>query len=161
MRGKTFTIGVAATILAVAIAAPAAANEAMRWTDTHEISGAFSCGVVEDTTAHIDGTAFFDADGNWIKDVLRFSYEASYTDPATGASVSYTTRQVVTADAETIALMGQGIFVRAQGGARLLDVGRLVIDPADGSTVFKSAQSIALDDPTSFDRYEQAICSLF
>lgn len=149
-----------AVLAALVLAAPVAANETVRWTDTHEISNVFSCGVVEDTTASIDGTAYFDGDGDWIKDILRFSYDASYTAPETGQTISYTTRQVVTANPENLSLMGQGAFVRAQGGARLLDVGKLAIN-WDGSTVFKSAQSLAQDDPTVFDRYDAAICSLF
>ena len=148
-------------LAALALAGPVSANEAFRWTDTHEIDNVFSCGVVEDTTASIDGTAYFDADGNWVMDILRFSYAASYTDPATGATVSYRTRQVVTADPSDISLMGQGAFVRAQGGARLLDVGKLTVNPADGSTIFRSAKALALDDPSVFDRYDAAICSLF
>ena len=155
-----------ASFMAMALAAltqagPVSANEAFRWTDTHEIDNVFSCGVVEDTTASIDGTAYFDRDGNWVMDILRFSYAASYTDPATGATVSYRTRQVVTADPSDISLMGQGAFVRAQGGARLLDVGKLTVNPADGSTIFRSAKALALDDPSVFERYDAAICSLF
>jgi hypothetical protein len=46
-------------------------------------------------------------------------------------------------------------------GAVLLDVGKLTIDPSDGSTIFRSAKSLAFDDPTVFDRYDAAICSLF
>lgn len=160
MRRK-ITLGAAAAVMALALATPVAANEAVRWTDSHDISNVFTCGVVEDTVATIEGTAYFDAEGNWVKDILRFSYQASYTDPATDETISYTTRQVVVADPATITLLGQGAFVRAQGGARLLDVGRLTIDPSDGSTVFKSARALALDDPTVFDRYDQAICSLF
>ena len=151
----------AAALTALALAAPASANEAVRWTDTHEIGSVFGCGVVEDTTATIDGTAYFDGAGDWIKDVLRFSYDASYTNLSTGQTIGYTTRQVIIADPGGISQMGQGVFVRAQGGARLLDVGRLTFDPGDGSTIFKSAKTVAMDDPTVFERYEAAICSLF
>jgi hypothetical protein len=154
-------VGSVAIVLALALATPAAANEAVRWTDIHDISNVFTCGVVEGTTATIEGTAYFDAEGNWLKDVLRFSYEASYTDPSTSRTIDYTTRQIITAEPGTISLMGQGLFVRAAGGAVQLDVGRLVFDPADGSTVFKSAQTLAFDDPTVPDRYDAAICSLF
>jgi hypothetical protein len=158
---RRITAIAASALVGLVLAAPVAANETVRWTDSHDISNVFTCGVVEDTVATFEGTAYFDADGNWVKDILRFSYEASYTDPATDETISYTTRQIVLADAATITLLGQGAFVRAQGGARLLDVGRLTIDPSDGSTVFKSARALALDDPTVFDRYDAAICSLF
>jgi hypothetical protein len=160
MRRSTFTLS-AALLAALALAGPVAANDAVRWTDSHDLGNVFTCGVVEATTATIEGTAYFDAEGNWIKDILRFSYIATYTDPA-GEMIDFTTRQIVTADPETISFIGQGIFVRAPGsGAVLLDVGRLTIDRSDGSTVFRSAQSLALDDPTVFDRYDAAICSLF
>lgn len=160
MRRKTI-IGLAASLAFVALAAPAAANEAERWTDEHLITTTFSCGVVEETTAVIDGTAYFDADGTWLKDVLRFSYDVSFTEVATGTTITSRTHQVIIANPDTIGQMGQGIFVRAAGGAVLLDVGRLVFDPTDGSTVFKSAQTIAMDDPTGMQRYDDAVCSLF
>jgi hypothetical protein len=159
---RRIAIIAATALVGLALAAPAAANETFRWTDTRDIDTVFSCGVVEDTVATIDGTAYFAADGTWLKDIIRFSYAASYTDPATGVTISYRTRQVVEANPENIVLRAQGTFVRAGGaGAVSLDVGRLVIDPADGSTIFKSAKAIAFDDPTVIDRYDEAICSLF
>jgi hypothetical protein len=140
-----------AVLAALLVATPAAA-----------IDNTFTCGAVEDTTATIDGTAYFAADGSWIKDILRFSYDASFTDPATGQTMSFTTRQVVVASPENLSFLGQGLFVRAPGsGAVLLDVGRLTIDPSDGSTVFASANVLSFDDPTVPDRYDAAICSLF
>lgn len=152
----------ASALAALALAAPAAANEVVRWTDAHEIGNTFTCGVVEDTTAMLEGTTFFASDGTWLKDIIRFSYDASYANPATGKVISYRTRQVVEANPDNIVLRGQGVFVRAPGeGAVLLDVGRLVLNPADGSTEFKSAKALAFDDPTVFDRYDAAICSLF
>lgn len=152
----------ASALVGLALAAPAAANETFRWTDTDHIDNVFTCGVVEKTIATIDGTAYFASDGTWLKDIIRFSYAASYTDPATGVTIAYRTRQIVEANPEDIVLRAQGSFVRAGGaGVVVLDVGRLVIDPADGSTIFKSAKALAFDDPTVRDRYEAAICSLF
>lgn len=156
------SIGLVAGMLAgLALAAPVAANDAERWVDTHQIGNVFTCGVVEETTATIDGTAYFNAEGSWIRDILRFTYAASYTDPETGASVAYTTRQVVIANPESLTFLAQGAFVRAPGmGAVLLDVGRLTIDPTDGSTIFSSARTLGFDDTTD-GRYDAAICSLF
>ncbi len=152
----------ASAVAVLALAAPAAANETVRWTDTHDIDNVFTCGVVEDTLATISGTAYFAADGTWLKDIIRFSYAASYTDPATGETISYRTRQVVGANPDALVFRAQGTFVRTAGeGAVLLDVGRLVMDPADGSTIFKSAKTLAFDDPSTFERYDAAICSLF
>jgi hypothetical protein len=159
MRRIAITAGM---LCALAIAAPVAANETVRWVDSHEIGGVFTCGVVEDTTATIEGAAYFDPDGGWIKDILRFRYAASYKDPSSGATIELTSRQVVAASPETLTFRGQGLFVRAPGaGAVLLDVGRLVIDPSDGSTVFVSANALTFDDPTVAGRYDAAICSLF
>jgi hypothetical protein len=156
-------LGIAVLTGAFAISATAvAANESVRWTDTHEIDATYSCGVVEDTTATIEGTAFFDADGGWIKDVIRFSYDASYTDPVSGRTVSFQTRQIVEGSPETLTFRGQGVFVRAPGtGAVLLDVGRLVIDPSDGSAVFRSAKVLSFEDPSVAAAIDAAICSLF
>jgi hypothetical protein len=159
---RRITVIAASAIIGLALAAPVAANETVRWTDTDDIDNVFTCGVVENTVATIEGTAYFAADGTWLKDIIRFSYEATYTDPATGETISYRTRQVVEGNPDNLVFRGQGVFVRAAGaGAVLLDVGRLVMDPADGSTVFKSANTLAFDDPTVFDRYDAAICSLF
>jgi len=161
MRRSSILSMMAVAALGLAVAGPVSANDTERWTDTYPVSNTFACGVVEDTTVTLDGTAYFDGDGAWLRDVLRFTYQASYTEIATGTTISYLTRQVVIVSPNDVSLMAQGAFVRAQGGARLLDVGRLVVDPADGSTIFKSAQSLAIDDPTVFERYEAAICSLF
>jgi hypothetical protein len=153
---------VAGMLGALAIAGPVAANDTVRWVDSHGIDAVFTCGVVEDSTATIEGTAYFDAEGAWIKDIMRFTYDASYTDPNTGTTIEYTTRQVVVATPDHLTFLGQGAFVRAAGsGAVLLDVGRLTVDPADGSTVFRSAQALGLDDPSVAERYDEAICGLF
>jgi hypothetical protein len=161
MRRSSILSMLAVAALTLAVAGPASANDTERWTDSFPVSNTFACGVVEDTTVTLDGTAYFDVDGTWLRDVLRFTYQASYTQVATGTTISYLTRQIVLADADEVSLMAHGAFVRAQGGARLLDVGRLVVDPGDGSTIFMSAQTLAIDDPTVFERYEAAICSLF
>ena len=159
---RRITIIAASALVLLAVASPVSANDTIRWTDTRDIDNVFTCGVVEETVATIEGTAYFAADGTWLKDILRFSYAASYTDPATGATISFRIRQIIGASPENIVLRAQGTFVRAGGsGAVSLDVGRLVIDPADGSTIFKSAKAITFDDPTVMDRYDTAICSLF
>lgn len=159
---RRITVIATTALVGLALAAPVSANETVRWTDTHDIANVFTCGVVEDTLATIEGTAYFAADGTWVKDIIRFSYQAIYTDPATGKTIAYRTRQVVEGNPDVLVFRGQGVFVRAAGeGTVLLDVGRLVMDPSDGSTVFKSANTLGFDDPTVFDRYDAAICSLF
>ena len=159
---RRLTILATSAVAVLALAAPAAANDTVRWTDSHDIDNVFTCGVVEETVATIQGTAYFAADGTWLKDILRFSYAATYTDPATGRAVSYRTRQVAEGNPDNLVFRAQGLFVRSGGeGAVLLDVGRLVVNRDDGSTVFASANALGFDDPTVFDRYDAAICSLF
>lgn len=151
-----------AGLLFLVAAAPAVAQQTLRWTDRHDIDNTYTCGVVEETTATIDGTAYFDSDGTWVKDILRFSYEATLTDPVSGRTVAFGTRQVVLATPQTLAFAAQGLFIRVPAsGAVLLDVGRLVVDPADGRTVFASAKVLGFDDPSVRDRLDAAVCSLF
>ena len=148
-------------LAALLVAAPAAANETVRWTETDHIDGSFACGVVESTDVRLDGITYFDGDGSWIRDIIRFTYAASFTDLATGETISYPTRQIVEVTPETASLNGQGGFIRVPvAGAVLLDVGRLVVDTSDGSTLFASAQSLPFDPSTSA-AYEAAVCSLF
>jgi hypothetical protein len=162
MRKPRYLVIVGLVAGALFSAAPVAANETVRWTDTHDIDMTYSCGVIEDTTATIDGTAYFAADGTWLKDIIRFSYAASYTDPLSLRTVEFRTTQVVIADPGTIELLGQGVFIRVPvQGVVLLDVGRLAFDPSDGSTVFETASVLSFEDPTVPGRIDSAVCSLF
>ncbi len=160
---KLIPAGAIALVAALAMAVPAAAaSHVERWTDTETINNTYTCGAVEATTLTIDGTAFFAADGSWRKDVLQFSYDASYSDPATGETVTLDIHQTVIATPESVALNGQGTFIRAPiDGPLLLDVGRIVVDPADGSVTFASANVLRFDDPNGAALVDAAVCGLF
>lgn len=154
---------IVATALATILAAgPAAANESVTFADAHVITNTYTCGVVEYTVGSFEGRAYFDSDGIWLKDIIQFRYEASFTDPASGETIEFRTRQVVTATPETLTLLGQGVFIKPAGhGAVLLDVGRLVVDPADWSVLFASDKVLDFEDPTTGDTIDAAVCSLF
>jgi hypothetical protein len=152
----------AGLLLALALAAPASAHTQDRFTFDERLVETFSCGVTVTTTIHGDGMARLDADGSWIATTVRLRYTGVAVDPATGASVVLSARQVIAEAPGTATSRGQGLFIRLPGdGVVLLDVGRLVFDPSDGSTLFSSAHVIAFDDPTTIARVDAAICSLF
>ena len=77
-----------------------------RWTDTTtqrvHVRGR------RDTVATMEGTAYFAADGTWLKDIIRFSYAATYADPATGRTLTSRMRQVVEANRQASCLQGAG-----------------------------------------------------
>jgi hypothetical protein len=152
----------AGVVLLLLCATPAAANESGRWTDVHIIDHTYPCGVVEHTVAAIDGTAYFDNDGTWLRDIIRFGVDSSFTDPASGRTITYTTRQVLEATSDTGTYRGQGFFVRVAGqGVIILDNGRMTFALADGTTVFASAHVLTFDDPTVQTRVDAAVCAMF
>jgi hypothetical protein len=152
----------AGLLLAVAIAAPTSANTAERFSFDDVIEDVYSCGVILTTQVHGDVIAHHATDGTWLGSSIRLRYDGLAVDPATGDAVELAGRQIVAESPDTVALRGQGIFIRlGGGGVILLDVGRLVIDPADDSTLFASAHVIAFDDPDAVARIDAAVCSLF
>ncbi len=154
--------GFAGLILAVALAVPVAANSTDRFSFDDVIHREYSCGVLETTHVHGDGTAYFGADGTWLSTAIRFRYDGLFTNSVTGATIRATGRQILTEQAGTIVLRGQGTFIRVPGkGVVNLDVGRLVFDPSDGTTTFASAKVVTFDDPEAFARLDAAVCSLF
>jgi hypothetical protein len=154
--------GFAGLILALAVAVPAAANSTDRFSFDDVIHNEYSCGVLETTHVHGDGTASFDADGTWLSTTIRFRYDGLFADPATGATIAATGRQILTEQAGSIVLRGQGIFIRVPGkGVVNYDVGRLVFDLPDGTTTFASAKVVPFDDPDASARVDAAVCSLF
>ena len=140
---------------------PSAAAATNRFTFEDVIEHQYSCGVVE--TTHVYGTEadHFRPDGSLDFVVIRFRYEGSFVDPASGQTIAQKARQNVTID-DTIASRGQGIFLRLNGeGVVLHDVGRLVFDPGDLSTFTASAKVLPFDDPDLDGRIDAAVCSMF
>ena len=154
--------GVAAMCLAAALAAPVAANSQVRFTIDDTVQVTHSCGIVESTHIYGRGTASFAGDGTWIGDSIHFTYTGTFTDPATGQTITQVDHQNVSVAAGLVTLRGQGTFLRLGGeGVLLHDVGRLVLDPSDGSTVSATPKVITFDDPDGAAKVEAAICSMF
>jgi hypothetical protein len=121
------------------------------WTIDH------ACGVVEETTLHAEGKAFFDTDGAWLRDILVYSVEGVFSGP--GGSLTTTSHQVGEFTPETGTFRGQGVFIRGgRIGVLVYDVGRLVFDAADGSTLFATPKVIRYDDPSSAAAIDAALC---
>ena len=93
----------AGLLLLVLWAMPVAANETARWADVHTIDHTYPCGIVEHTIASIDGTAYFDNAGTWLRDIIRFSVDSSFADPASGRVIDFSTRQILEATPGLIA----------------------------------------------------------
>lgn len=158
-RTLQLTAGLA---LALALAAPAVAQTQDRFTFDDEFVDTYTCGATLTTSVHGDGMARLAADGSWIATTVRLRYAGVAFDPATASTVHLTNRQILREEPGEATLIGQGSFIRLAGaGVVLMDVGRLVFSPADGSTLFASAQVLPFDDPATRDQLDDAVCSLF
>jgi hypothetical protein len=148
-------------VLALSLAVPAAARTTERFTIDDVLEKEYSCGVVETTQIHGEGTASFAADGSWLGDSIRFWYSGEFVDPATGRVIEQHARQNVTVTPSEVTTRGQGIFLRLAGeGVVMHDVGRLVFDPADQSTLFATPKVLAFGG--DFDaKIDAAVCSMF
>ena len=152
----------AGLVITLAVAGPASANSADRFSLSDVIVDAASCGVVLTTVVTGDGTAHLATDGSWLFSQIRIRYAGVAVDPATGRRIQLPARQNLINRGDVIATSGQGIFIRLPGqGVILLDVGHLVFDPGDGTTTKASAQVLAFDDPDLFAKVDAALCGLF
>ncbi len=158
---RPFQAALGAVALSLALAAPAAANTRDDFTFHEVITDDFGCAVL---TTHVygEGVAHFANDGTFLFAISQVRYVGLAVDPVSNRQIELSARQVVTERPDAATLSGQGTFIRGAGeGVALLDVGRLVIDPSDGSTIRASARVIRFDDPTAHARLEAAVCSLF
>ena len=152
----------AALLVTLAVVSPAAANTADRYSFSDVIVDTYSCGVVLTTQVSGEVTAHLGNDGTWLFSQFRIRYAGVAVDPASGRTIELPARQNILERGDVIATSGQGIFIRLPGrGVLLLDVGHLVFDPSDGSTIMVSAHVIPFDDPSSAANIDEAICSLF
>ena len=160
MRRTILSTTIAAVVtLAGALPALAGGDRSVRfaWSDQYTVQ--HDCGIVEAATVEVRGTAHFDGSGQWIKDIVDFRYEAMYSGP--GGSLSNKTNQVGTFTPDSGSLRAQGTFIHGGHiGTVVHDVGRLVFDTADGSTMFATPKVIPLDDPDGLARVDQALCDL-
>jgi hypothetical protein len=150
----------AAGLLLAALTAPAAAasSTSFGWDDAFEVG--HDCDIVERVSVVVTGRAYFDNDGDWVRDILRFKYSVSYENTVSGLSLVTRTNQVLEATPETGTLRGQGYFIRGGTvrGVVFPDVGRLVFDGSSGSTLFASANVIGQDDPAAMAELDAALC---
>ena len=153
-------ITLATLILAVgAVPAMAGGSRTVRFDFSDQNVVQHACGVVESTTVAGKGTAYFDASGAWLRDIVNLSFEGVFTGP--GGSLTATARQVVELTADRVTARGQGTFIHGGHiGVLVYDVGRLVFDPSDGSTYFVTPKAITFDEPSGFEPVDQALCDL-
>jgi hypothetical protein len=153
---------VGAAFLSVALAVPALAgggwSEPFGFTEQVEIDR--GCDIVEELTREVRGRAWFDASGEWQRDIVQFSYSSVIRSTVTGESITAKATQTAEFTPETGTLRGQGAFIRVPGeGLVVLDAGRLVFDLADGSTIFASAGVIPFDGD-GLAAADAALCAL-
>ena len=160
MRRSIISAAIAmAFILASVAPALAGGTRSVRFSGSDHYTVAHPCGVVEDTSVTVHGTAFFDASGAWIRDLVVFAYDGVYTGPS--GSLANTTHQTAEFTPETGTLRGQGTFIHGgHVGALVYDVGRLVFDKSDGSTLFATPKVIPLGDPAAMQALDEALCDL-
>jgi len=154
--------GAMALSLALGLAGAAAANTSDTFVINDLIERTYGCGVVETTQIVGRGTARFDGDGNWLSTSIHLTYDGTFTDPATGRTIPERSSQNITEKDGLIATRGQGTFLRVAGeGIVLHDVGRLVFDPIDGSTVSATPKVIPFDEVDIGAKIDAAVCGMF
>lgn len=116
------------------------------------------CGIVEETTLSGHGQAYFDAEGNWIRDVIKFTAVGTFTNTATGEVMTGVSNQSGEFTPETFTLRGQGIFLRGHGGVVFYDVGRLVSTFGFGETLSATPKALPVDDAAGFEALDAALC---
>jgi hypothetical protein len=159
---RTVRASLAAVALAASLSGTALAGTTDRFEDNFVITKTYTCGVVETTEVSLVGTAHLADNGTWTRTLVRLDFDGVLTDPATGEQVDLKGRQLVSEAPGQFTLTAQGTFIRVPGsGVVLHDVGRLVVDLADGSTLFSSAKVIAFDDPDAQATSDAAVCGLF
>ena len=90
---------------------------------------------------------------------MAFEYDGVYTGPS--ESLRQQDTQTAEFTPETGTLRGQGTFIHGGHiGALVYDVGRLVFDRSDGSTLFATPKIIRLDDPGAMEALDDALCDL-
>ena len=160
MRRSIIALVGAATLLLAALvpAAAAASSTSFAWEDAYDVD--HSCAIVEHVTLSVEGRAYFDNDGTWLRDLVHFHYGVTYENTETGESLVTRTTQSAQITPDTVTLRAQGYFIRGGAGLGLVhqDVGRLVFDVTDGSTMFATPGVVRVDDPAGADAVDAALC---
>ncbi len=149
--------GILATLLAQAVAMPAAAATPEHWAYTDAFDAHHACGIVEHVKANVKGTSYFDAGGAWLRDIVRYEYDSLFVSTITGHTMTSSGRQIATYTPDGLTQTAQGFFLRGKGGVLVFDVGRLVLDWDEGTT-FRTPKSIAFDDDAAIAAFEETMC---
>lgn len=160
MRRSIIALAGAATLLLAALvpAAAAASSSPFSWEDAYTVD--HECGIVELVELSVTGRAYFDGNGDWLRDIVRFRY-ASVFENAAGSSIAVRSNQVAEYTPATGTLRAQGTFIHGgQIGVAFPDVGRIVFDMNDGSTLFATPKVLRFDDPAGRDALDAALCEL-
>jgi len=155
---RIFATGALCVTLLAAISGQALAAEPIHFSFTDSWTVEHACGIVEETTLSAHGVAIFDADGEWLRDVVKFTVSGSFTNIATGDVYTGLSNQSVTFSPDSVTLNGQGIFLRGPGGVLFYDVGRLVAEDVGGTTLSATPKVLAYDDTAGFEALEAALC---
>ena len=156
--GKRLGLGIAAGAFALVAASPVAASAPVTFTIDDWLVVDHACGIVEETHLTGSGRAYFDAEGDWIRDVINFEAVGTFTGRS---GVTYTGRshQNVVVTPDGVASSGQGIFLRGPGGVLNYDVGRYLFDQDDLSTRSATPKILAFDDIDANEALEAALCA--
>ena len=157
MQRRRLATLVGALALSGAVALPVAATTQVRSTVSEDATVAHDCGIVEHL--HVEGTAtaYFDADGGWIRDLVHLRYSSRFESTITDASITSSSHQTVIFTPEGITASGQGFFVQAGGALIVLDAGHIRGD-WEGTTLFRSARIIPFGDSPEAALAEAALC---
>lgn len=160
MRRSFISAAIAVALIAATVApALAGGTRSVRFSWSDQYAVAHPCGVVEDTSVTVRGTAFFDGSGAWVRDLIVFGYDGVYTGPS--GTLANQTRQTAEFTSATGIVRGQGTFIHGGHiGALVYDVGRVVFDRSDGSTLFATPKVIRFDDPAALEAVDKALCDL-
>lgn len=160
MRRSIVALAGASLLLLGALvpAVAAASSTSFSWDDGFDVDHA--CSIVEHVTVEAKGRAYFDNDGNWLRDIVRYTYGVVYENTESGETLVTRTTQVAEYTPDTGTLRAQGYFIRggAVDGVAFSDVGVLVFDGADGSTLFATPMVLPLDATDGADQIDAALC---
>lgn len=164
MSRRTLAVGLLA-LAAAALAAPAQAVAPQRTTIAQNqiVQGSTSCGTLR-WEIHLTGERFrfFDGDGNLVRVQIHIKEDNTITNLTTGASF----REGPDSFMQTTLFTDEGPRIVATGlaarvaGTQLKDVGRVVINPANGDIEFSAGQH-PIREAQEAGNVLEAFCAVF
>ena len=166
MRKLLITFGVSSVAaLALATAASARPPERFHFTEsgTEVLVHCDGYDGILDTTGVVDGTAFFDTNGEAIKFIVRGRVSETLTNSVTGKTLVNRGvfqdffRRIDGTDEFTHSVSGFDFQVKVDGRGPVVlrDVGRKVFDPETGEIVFRAGHTNIPDGPDA----EEVFCA--